>query len=376
MENTLCLKGKKILLATGGSGGHLSPALAMADVLREQGASVAVSYDYRTRHIFKTIKTEISECVLPLKKRRPGLLGKFFFLTQLMYSFFVALRFMFSFKPNLIIGFGGYASSPVILCAMIRGMPLALHEQNAVLGRVNRLAARSALFIATSFAETREIPPKDHYKVLQVGNPVQNAFYAQVTNGYTPPDEAGELRLLIIGGSQGSAFFDRTIPASLTQLPEVLKKRLVIFQQVRMENHPTVQALYDQHKLKCTLRSYFDNLPELIQQAHFVIGRAGSSTVFELLATGRPGLLIPLLNSKDNHQYYNAQAFQDTGGGVFLEQKDLTPERLSKTLISILLYPHLLQRMHEGCLKHRQARSTEKFLKALSEVMCDQKDVE
>lgn len=369
MTDGLCLKGKKILLATGGSGGHVSPALAVAETLKTIGATVTLSFDERTESLFEGYEETFTLCALPLKRRKAGVLGTLLFLKQLVLAFLKAFKLSKTMKPDLIIGFGGAASAPVILTAMIRGMPLVIHEQNAVLGQVNRWAARSALFIGTSFSETREIPPKDQYKVVLVGNPVKSGFYAHPTAPYEAPEEEGPIRLLVVGGSQGSAFFDETVSRALTLLPEALKSRLHITQQVRQENQERVKTLYKEQGLSFTLERYFEDLPERLKKSHFVIGRSGSSTVFELLALCRPGLLIPLKTSKDNHQLFNAQAFQETGAGLFVEQNALTAERLSKTVLSILLYPHLMLRMYECCLKHRQVRAADRFAKTICDVM-------
>ncbi len=369
-----CLKGKKILLATGGSGGHVSPALAVAEILKNSGAEVALSYDRRTDKLVEGVDASYLLCSLPLLKRQPGVWGKFLFFSQLVGSFFSAVRFIFSFKPDLIIGFGGYASAPMVVAAMIRGMPLVLHEQNAVLGQVNRFAARSALFVGAAFSGTKDIAPKDLYKTVFVGNPVRKSFSEEAKNEYILPTEEGPLHVMIMAGSQGARYFDFTVSEALAALPENVKKRLVVTQQARSENQLFIESLYKQHGISFTLNEYFQNIPELMKKSHLVIGRAGSSTVFELLMMGRPGVLIPLPTSKDNHQYYNAQAFQEAGAGMFFEQKELTAERLSKTLVSLLMYPHLLKRMHESALKTRQLHSAERFCKAICEALGQEKE--
>lgn len=367
-NNSLSPVNKRILLATGGSGGHVSPSLALAKALINQGYQVGLIHDTRTAHLIEGV-LDVQTYEMAIKRRKPGFVGKLMFAWQLLKGTYSAHQALRKFKPDLIIGFGGYASFPAVLLAMVRGMPLVVHEQNAVLGQVNRFAARSSLFVAVSFPGTGRIPPKDQHKELFVGNPVRKDFDDLISVPYKTPQDGEKISLFITAGSQGSAFFDQVISMGLTLLPAEIRRCLSVTQQVRAENLKAVEALYKDHDIQADLAPYFQDIPQYLAQAHLVVARSGSSTLFELLTLGRPAVVIPLKSSKDNHQYENAQAYQKMGAGLLLEQHELSGEKVAKAMVSLLLYPHLLERMHQNATRKRQVNAAEKLTAAISEVL-------
>ena len=306
MDNKNRSHKRKILLATGGSGGHVSPCLSLAYNLVEQGFDVGISYDSRTKHLIENIsESGIQTFELPIQKRQPGLKGMVVFVWQILKGLLFSAKILRSFKPDLVVGFGSYASFPMVLIAMIRGMPLVLHEQNAVLGQVNRFAIRSAIFLAVSFKDTKKIPPKDQHKIVFTGNPVRVSFDQKLGSIFHPPKDKDPISIFILAGSQGSLIFDRFISMGLTLLPPEVRRRIKVIQQVREENIDAVRKLYNDHEIEAELSSYFDDVQLHFSKAHLVVARGGSSTLFELLQMGRPGIIIPLKTSKDNHQYEN-----------------------------------------------------------------------
>ena len=219
-----------------------------------------------------------------------------------------------------------------------------LHEQNAVLGRANRLLASRADAIATSFDRVDAIAEAARAKVRVTGNPVRPAIAALGRRPYAVPGETDRLRLLAIGGSQGAAVFDEVIPAALCRLPEGLRRRIEISQQVRGAEPEAVAAVYRDCGIACNLKGFFDDMPERLAAAHLVIGRAGASTVAELAAAGRPGLMVPYPSATDDHQTANAQRLAEAGGGWVMPQSAFTAAHLAERLESLLFHPALLAR--------------------------------
>ncbi len=360
---------RRILLATGGSGGHVSPSLSLAHALTKQGFEVGISYDSRTKHLMQNISEDnIQTFELPIHKRHSGLRGMFVFVWQILKGLYFSAKILRSFQPDLVVGFGSYASFPMVLIAMIKGMPLVLHEQNAVLGQVNRFAIRSAIFLAVSFENTKRVPPKDQHKIVFTGNPVRGVFEQKLASVFHPPKDNDPISIFIIAGSQGSFVFDRFISMGLTLLPLEVRRRLNVVQQVREENIAAVRKLYSDHEIEAELSPYFDDVQLHFSKAHLVVARGGSSTLFELLQMGRPGIIIPLKTSKDNHQYENAVALQKMGAALLIDQNDISGEKIAKAMVSLLLYPHLLERMHQNALRNRSINAAEKLASSIEEV--------
>jgi UDP-N-acetylglucosamine--N-acetylmuramyl-(pentapeptide) pyrophosphoryl-undecaprenol N-acetylglucosamine transferase len=245
-------------------------------------------------------------------------------------------------QPLVVIGFGGYPTLPPIMAARSLGIPTMIHEQNAVMGRANRLLSRFADAIALSFSPTKRLRRSAEKRSQLTGNPVRDTVMAYRDVAYSPPEAAGRLLVLVFGGSQGAHFFSELLPPALEMMPSPFRWRLTVVQQVRQEDLAAVREAYKEANIAAHLAPFFRDMPERIANAHLVIARAGASTVAELTAIGRPALLVPLPHALDNDQLENATRLEEGGGGWCLRQSELNPERLSEELARLLGAPDIL----------------------------------
>ncbi|MBN2752021.1 MAG: UDP-N-acetylglucosamine--N-acetylmuramyl-(pentapeptide) pyrophosphoryl-undecaprenol N-acetylglucosamine transferase, partial [Rhodospirillaceae bacterium] len=233
------------------------------------------------------------------------------------------------------------ASIPGMVAGIWRGTPTVIHEQNAVLGRANRLLASRVSRIATSFAEVAALPKDAH--VEMVGMPVRPAIAALTEVPFPPLDATGPIAILVLGGSQGATVLSEVVPTALKALPEALKSRIRLSQQCRPADIEHVRAAYANSGLSVDLKSFFDDVPERLTRAHLVISRAGASTVAELTAAGRPAILVPYPHAIDDHQTANAQAIAETGGAWLMPQDVFTPDTLRARVESLFTQPRCLE---------------------------------
>lgn len=329
---------RPILLAAGGTGGHVFPAEALARTLIARGHAVRLATDPRGR-AFGDRLPEVPVDAVRSATVAPGLVGKLKTATLLGLGYLDARGVLRRHRPAAVVGFGGYPSAPTVLAASRAGIPVLLHEQNALLGRVNRWLAGRAAAIATGFplqgaAENR--------RVEVTGNPVRPAIAAKGNAPYPAPTEEGRLTLLVLGGSQGARVFSELIPAAVALLPEALRTRLSIVQQCRPEDIESCRGRYAAIGADATLSTFFDDVPERLAAAQLVICRSGASTAAELATIGRPAILVPYPFAMDDHQTANARAIAASGGGWLMPQSELTPEVLASRLEHLYTRPSVL----------------------------------
>lgn len=336
---------RPIIIAAGGTGGHLTPAEAVAAEFAARGERVILMTDARS-----IAATEDFPCEERIILSGAGLAGRSLFRAvrggaAMVAGIAQAARAMRAQKPAAVVGFGGYPSvAPVVAARMLLPgwpVPVILHEQNAVLGRANRLLSRGQATLALTYAETARVPVNAYTVVT--GNPVRAAIAALATQPY--PDASGRLRLLVTGGSLGAGIFARLVPAALAQLPAEVLARLDLVQQVRPEDMAQAQATYAALGLTPDLAPFFADMPQRLAAAHLVIARAGASTCAELACAGRPAILVPLPGAIDDHQSANAAALAAGGGAIVAAQGGLTPEVLAAQLAALLGDPARLVAM-------------------------------
>jgi UDP-N-acetylglucosamine--N-acetylmuramyl-(pentapeptide) pyrophosphoryl-undecaprenol N-acetylglucosamine transferase len=330
------------MLAAGGTGGHLFPAFALAQELGRRGLAVDLVTDMRGDRYDSGFPARAAYRVpsaSPAGKSPLGLARAAWSLTHGIAS---SLQLMRKVKPAAVVGFGGYPCFPPLVAARLLGVPTALHEQNAVLGRANRSLARYVTAVAASFEHTKVLEGPLAAKVRVTGNPVRDQVADWATQGYRPPREGGPYSLLVFGGSQGARFFADAMPETLALLPDRVRRHLFVVQQAREEDLARVEAAYEAAGVRAQLAAFFPNLPEEMAKAHLVIGRAGASTVAELTVMGRPAILVPLPHAIDNDQLQNALRLSDAGAAWCLEQKNYTPEFLSGAISDLLTQPEVL----------------------------------
>jgi UDP-N-acetylglucosamine--N-acetylmuramyl-(pentapeptide) pyrophosphoryl-undecaprenol N-acetylglucosamine transferase len=333
---------RPILLAAGGTGGHLFPAASLAQELKRRGYEVELATDIRAEKYGVEFPARAIHRIpsATLASRNPAEVIKTF--SRLGSGYFDALRLLREVKPRAVIGFGGYPTLPPLIAARTLRIPTAIHEQNAVMGRANRLLARFVDQVALSLATTKRLHRGAGAKSRVTGTPVRDAVLAYRDVAYVAPEPASRLLLLVFGGSQGAHFFAELVPQALVLMPSPFRWRLTVVQQAREEDFAALRDAYQEAGIAAHLGTFFRDLPERIATSQLVIARAGASTVAELMAIGRPCILVPLPHALDNDQLENATRLQEGGGGWCIKQSELTPERLATELERLFTSPELL----------------------------------
>jgi len=327
-----------ILITAGGTGGHMFPAIAVAEAAIAKGHKILFITDKRAAKYLDKYPN-ITKKIIFAASPSGGIFKKLKGTFLLGLGFIQSLFLLLCYKPSQAYGFGGYPSFPALLAAKVFGKRIILHEQNAVFGRANKVLAKWASKIATSFADTKNIPTEFANKVTHTGNPVRAEIIALHNKKYQSPED--KINLLILGGSLGSKIFNN-IPAALQLLPDELKSMLVITHQVRAENIDKVNKAYKDIGIKANTASFFDNMPDLLTNTHIMIARSGASTVAENLVAGIPSIFVPLKIAMDNHQQYNAEYVVNNAGGAMILESEYTTEILALKL-QVLLEQDLLK---------------------------------
>jgi len=327
-----------IVLSAGGTGGHLFPAQALASELAKRGHDIVVMTDAR----FANYATQFPRARIETVPSSPfnAITAPF----KIMAGIVIAFAKLARLKPAAVIGFGGYPSVPVMLAANMAGLATGIIEQNAVVGRANRLVMNKVKLVAAAFPIAR-FAPADASKVVLTGNPLRPEVEALWGAPYQTPRAGGPLRLLVFGGSQGARALSEIVPAALTRLPHDIKVRLSVVQQCRPEDIEKVRTIYSRAEISAELQSFFSDLPQRMAAAHLVIARSGAGTVAELMAIGRPGILVPLPGALDDNQTPNADILAKAEAGWRVAQASLTPDHLAQMLARIFESPQALAGM-------------------------------
>lgn len=341
-----------ILLAAGGTGGHLFPAEALGAVLVARGLRVRLVTDERavkysglfSDGMFDVVPSETVRSKNPLALARTG--------AMLAAGTVVALNLVRRHRPAAMIGFGGYPTLPPLMAARLSRVPTLIHDSNAVLGRANRFLAGRVDAIATSLPGVFDRDPALASKATLTGTPLRPAVLAAASQPYAAPSADGRLRLLVVGGSQGARIMADIVPPAIERLEPALGRRLSLVQQVREEDFPRVRAVYDRLKIEAELAPFFTDLPARLAAAHLAISRSGAGTVAELAGVGRPSILVPLPGSIDQDQFANAGVLMQAGGAIRIPQAEFTPDRLASEISALAGEP---QRLAEMAAKARAA---------------------
>jgi UDP-N-acetylglucosamine--N-acetylmuramyl-(pentapeptide) pyrophosphoryl-undecaprenol N-acetylglucosamine transferase len=330
-----------IVLAAGGTGGHLFPAQALAGELGRRGRRVAWITDRRGAAVggFGDLPVHVVSAGTVAGR---GVLGRAAALGDIALGTVQARRRLAAVGAVAVVGFGGYPSLPPMLAAATRRLPTMLHEQNAVLGRANRMLAPRVDRIAVSFADTAGLRAEDRDKTVLTGNPVRAAVAALAGGSYEPPDGESPIRLLVFGGSQGAQIMAARLPLAISLLPQPLRRRLRVVQQCRPEDLERVRGAYAGIGIAAELAPFFVDLPARMAAAHLVVARAGASTVAELTALGRPALLLPYPHAADDHQTVNARRLERAGAAWTMTDAEASAERLAERLAALFGRPAAL----------------------------------
>lgn len=326
---------QSVVLAAGGTGGHLFPAEALACEFLGGGAAVHLLSDDRTE-AFATRAPGIEVHQVRAGRFGGGPAHAAHAMGELALGVLQARRLLRRLAPACVVGFGGYPSVPTMLAAVYLGLPTIIHEQNAILGRANRLLAPRVRRIATSFPVTAGLRPVDRARAVHTGNPVRPAILAIGQRNYKPPQRGGAIELLMLGGSQGARIMSEALPPALAALPARLREALRVSHQARPEDLAAAEAIYRANHIRAELQSFFTDVSQRLARAHLVICRAGASTIAELGVVGRPALLIPYPHATEDHQTANARGFAEAGGGWVASQSELRQDTLALRLENLL----------------------------------------
>ncbi|WP_084397853.1 UDP-N-acetylglucosamine--N-acetylmuramyl-(pentapeptide) pyrophosphoryl-undecaprenol N-acetylglucosamine transferase [Henriciella aquimarina] len=322
-----------VIIGAGGTGGHMFPAAAFADEMRARGWAVGLMSDARGLRYAGDFPADWKEEVRAASPnmRKPWTLPGA--ALKIWGGINSAARTMKRLQPALVAGFGGYPAFPALSAATRRKVPILIHEQNAVLGRVNRRFAGKAAIVASGFERLDRLPGGAVHHA--VGNPVRSAVAAKREVPYPPTD--GELTIFITGGSQGAKILGDILPLAIANhTPPTLRARLKVVQQVREEQMDQVRAVYDKVQLRHELKPFFSDMPDRLAAAHLIIARSGAGTVSEIAAVGRPSILIPLKIAMDNHQEANAEALVEAGAADMIVEDNLYPNLLGELIAARL----------------------------------------
>jgi len=336
---------KLAVLAAGGTGGHLFPAQALAEALIARGWSIVLACDERVAGLAQDFPAErripLSSATYkpgdPIGMARAGL--------AVLRGAIQARAAYRQFGPDIVVGFGGYPSAPALVGAILDKRPTLIHEQNAVMGRANRMLASRVTRVACAFPTLLKAPPQVAAAANVVGNPVRPAIRALAEVAYIPPTADGPIRLLITGGSQGARLLSELVPEAIAALPDALRQRLVVQQQTRPESMETARRTYRNAVVDAEIAPFFRDMASRLGAAHLVIGRSGAGSVCEFAVAGKPAILVPLAIALDDDQGQNAKLLADAGGAEVARESQLTVASLSGALEKLLTNPARLARM-------------------------------
>jgi UDP-N-acetylglucosamine--N-acetylmuramyl-(pentapeptide) pyrophosphoryl-undecaprenol N-acetylglucosamine transferase len=340
------MAGRLAVLAAGGTGGHLFPAQALAEVLIARGWRIVLATDERGAQFAEHFPAERRIALAAATFRAGDPAGMVRAGATIAQGVMQARTAFKTLDPAVVVGFGGYPSLPAMIAAFTTGRPTVIHEQNAVLGRANRLLASRATAIACAFPTLKKAPQKAAARAKVVGNPVRPQIRALYDEAYKRPSRT--IHLLITGGSQGARLLSELPPMAIQLLPESLRGRLKVHQQTRTDSIDHARRAYAEALVEAEIAPFFRDMAARLSAAHLVIGRAGSSSCCEFAVTGKPSILVPLKVSLDDDQGQNARLLAEAGGAVVISEDDLTPELLAETLGRLLSHPADLAKMSEA----------------------------
>jgi UDP-N-acetylglucosamine--N-acetylmuramyl-(pentapeptide) pyrophosphoryl-undecaprenol N-acetylglucosamine transferase len=334
---------KLAVIAAGGTGGHLFPAQALAQALVGRGWRIVLATDERVQSLSASFP---AERIIPLSAatfKSGDPLGAVRAGSAILRGVMKARAELRVLNPAIVVGFGGYPSLPALMAAISQRRRTLIHEQNAVMGRANRLLAPRVTAIACAFPTLLKAPASVQARAVVVGNPVRPGIQAVFGARYTPP--TGEVRLLITGGSQGARLLSEMTPRAIAALPEATRKRLKVQQQTRPEAVDRARETYAAASVEAEIAPFFEHMGERLSACHLMIGRAGASTVCEIAVAGRPSILVPLKIALDDDQGQNARLLADAGGAEVLNEDQLSIESLSGLIQALIEDPARLAAM-------------------------------
>lgn len=355
------MTGRVAVVAAGGTGGHLFPAQALAEALIARGWRIVLASDERVAGLAQDFPAEQRIGLSAATFRRGDPIGMLRAGVAVLRGTLQARAAFARIRPAVVVGFGGYPSFPALAAAILGRRPTVIHEQNAVMGRANRMLAPHVRAVACAFPTLVKAPGDVAAHAVVVGNPIRPAIRALADAPYHPPEPGGPIRLLITGGSQGARLLSELVPAAIKALPEDLRRRLKVQQQTRPESMDIARRIYADALVEAEIAPFFRDMASRLRDAHLVIGRAGASTVCELAVAGRPSLLVPLKIAADDHQRFNARLLADADAAAVALEDELTVDSLAAALNALLRDPEWLANMSKGARSVARPDAAEKL---------------
>ena len=343
MSNDATTSQSPIVIAAGGTGGHLFPAQALASELQRRGRKLILITDNRGENFAQSFPGADIMHIRAATFAGAGVLGRLKAGLKIVLGIFDAFRILRQQSPKVVIGFGGYPSFPTMVAAMLCGVRRCVHEQNAILGRVNRVIATRINLIASTFGEFEDVSATVNDKVVVTGNPLRDPVIARAGADYPEISDDSELHLLVFGGSQGARILSDTLPEAVERLPANMKSRLRVVQQCRPEDESRVVQAYRDAGIQAEVAAFFTDMADRLVKAHLIVCRSGAGTVCEIAAIGRPAIFVPLPTAMDDHQTVNASFLAGAGGGWMVAQKNMTADNLAEKIRELFECPQLLK---------------------------------
>ena len=360
-----------LVLAAGGTGGHMFPAQAIAEEMVASGWQVKLSTDSRGARYCENFPSDVEVLIVNSATfSGRSIFGKLSVPLKIFYGVFQSLLWFKRNKPSCVVGFGGYPSIPAITAALIWRIPTILHEQNGVLGQVNKLFAKKVDFVAYGIAPECLSSENSKY----IGNPVRNSVLKFKESPYIPPGDY-PINVLVIGGSQGARIMSDIVPAALSLLSEKNKKNLRVAHQARPEDKDRVIKLYSEHNIDAEVSSFFDDVPRRISEAQLVISRSGASSVADIATIGRPSILVPLKSARRDEQSINAESMTSINSAISFVEDDFTEEKLSKCIAKFLASPKKAEAMAIAALTRSSENSVQMMSELIIRLVKEKKDV-
>lgn len=354
-----------LLMAAGGTGGHMFPAQALAEAMLNRGWRVKLSTDARGARYTGGFphSTEITE-VSSATFARGGLAARAMVAPRIAAGVLGAVRQMWNDRPDVVVGFGGYPSIPALGAAVLLKLPRMIHEQNGVLGRVNRIFATRVACVGCGVWPT-DLP--EGAGGIHVGNPVRAAVLDRAGASYIPPGDY-PMSLLVMGGSQGARILSDVVPDAITALPDEFRRHLRVSHQARPEDIDRVSARYAANGISADVQPFFQDVPRRMSEAQLVISRAGASSIADLTVIGRPAILIPYAAAAGDHQTANARGLVDAGAAILIPEKALDVASLAAQMTTILQNPDAASRMSRAALGAGAPDATERLVALVTEL--------
>ncbi|TCL09979.1 UDP-N-acetylglucosamine--N-acetylmuramyl-(pentapeptide) pyrophosphoryl-undecaprenol N-acetylglucosamine transferase [Shimia isoporae] len=345
-----------LVIAAGGTGGHMFPAQALAEVMLRKGWRVKLSTDARgARYTGGFPHTVEIEQMSSATFARGGVLAKIAVPFRILGGVFGAVMKMRRDRPDVVVGFGGYPTIPAMGAAWLMKLPRMIHEQNGILGRVNEVFAKRVDVVACGTWPTT-LP--DDVEGQHVGNPVRKAVMDRAGAGYIEPGDY-PMSMLIIGGSQGARILSDVVPAAVASLPQEILRNLRVSHQARDEDFDRVTSFYAEHGIAADVQPFFNDVPARMSEAQLVVSRSGASSVADISVIGRPSILIPFAAAAGDHQTANAKGLSEAGGAIVIPESLLSAESLSEQMALILGNPQGANQMAAAALRAGKPDATE-----------------